>query len=170
MALAKQKDIVNDPIIMKAGDSLTQRELEQKAIKKFNSGRYNLEPKTIPMNSNGVIIKIDGYDSKENIVCEVYCGIGKLKAGQIKKVVTDGFKLIFFEKMNARDDQKKCRKILLFVDEDVMKSFQSKSWYSMAFEKFDIETRFVKISDKEIAALRATKELQGEKFKKQISK
>jgi hypothetical protein len=112
----------------------------------------------VPLNESGTIIEVDGYDEEQNILCEVYCGIDGMKAGQTKKVITDAFKLILFERVK----QKKYQKILLFIDDVVMNKFQkSRSWYSMAFEVFDIKTITVKIPESIKENLRRVKEKQS---------
>lgn len=110
------------------------------------------------MNELGTIIEVDGYDAEQNILCEVYCGIDGIKTGQTKKVIADAFKLILFEKVKQRE----CQKILLFIDDAVMRKFeQSKSWYSMAFEIFGIKTIAVQIPDNIKESLRLVKKNQA---------
>jgi len=154
--MAKEKNIDT----VSRGSSTFNTELDPVAIDLLNQKLgYKLKP--APIKVKGATIQVDGYDPDKNIICEVYCGIDEVKPGQVRKVITDAFKMIAFEKVS----KKPCTKILLFVDETVMKRFQSKSWYSMAFKEFGIETEVVPISEKEIAALKATKERQGAHFK-----
>jgi hypothetical protein len=144
---------------MHPSDSSTQRNIESLAIDLLN-GQLDcaLKKGRIPMNESGTVIEVDGYDPDQNILCEVYCGIDGMKAGQTKKVITDAFKLILFEKVKQRE----CQKLLLFIDDGVMRKFEhSKSWYSMAFEVFGIKTITVQIPEDIKENLRQVKKNQS---------
>jgi hypothetical protein len=145
---------------MHPSDSLTQLNIEKIAIDWLNVQlTSNLIMKTrIEMNDSGVDVELDGYDPIKHIICEVYCGIDEIKAGQVKKVNSDAFKMILFEKVKYKDEY--CRKILLFIDEAVRCNFQSNSWYSFAFSEFGIETMVAKIPEEKLNILRATKKMQ----------
>ena len=56
---------------------------------------------------------------------EVFACVGKCESGQIKKILADGFKMIFIEKMLRR----KFEKIILLLDKETKESFSAaRSW------------------------------------------
>jgi len=125
-------------------DSIEQRDVEKKVINlleqqfgfKLTSGSISLD--------NKVHIQVDAYNKNQKVFIEIYSGTGNLKPAQIKKVITDGFKLLTLQKIYMQNQD--CRKIICFVDNSVLKIFQSDNWYSKAFKEFGIETIIQEIS------------------------
>ena len=91
-----------------------------------------------------------------NIIGEIYAGIEKISAGSRKKVITDCFKMVFAEELLGYE----CDKRLIFIDEDVKKTFIGDSWAAKAIEKYKIKAEVVKISEEDMKNLIVTKKLQ----------
>jgi hypothetical protein len=142
----------------KDSDSSVQREIEtivrEKLANKF-SCQFNTEPLKI---DEGIFVEIDAYNEEEKILIEIYAGIDSVKPGQLKKVMTDAYKLNFVEK---RLELRGCKKILCFVDDKVRSYFDSeKNWYSLSLREFGIITEIVNLSEVEYAKLKEAKKKQ----------
>ena len=98
-------------------DSSFQKEIETIVLKKL-SEKYNCDLKTESIILDKKIkVVLDAYTEDKKLLIEVYAGIEAVKAGQLKKVLTDAYKLVFVEKIL---DLKNCTKVLCFVDKDVL--------------------------------------------------
>ena len=89
---------------------------------------------------------VDGYccSGNEIIIVEVSAHIGKLKAGQRKKVLTDLFKMAYLKRIKEKEGfAVKC--LMVFVDEDAASAFSDKTWGHDAADSFGIEMKVVKI-------------------------
>ncbi len=108
--------------------------------------------------------KFDFYSKNKKIIGEIYAGIEEIKSGSDRKIKTDCFKLIYAEKVLSKRilSNKKYRKILVFVDENIMKKFDmnSNSWCAKAIREFGIETRFIEIDKELLIKLKVAKKLQ----------
>jgi hypothetical protein len=84
---------------------------------------------------DGSVVEIDGFNAEQKVVCEAFAHLGKLKAGQHRKLGNDILKLVFLErKLGPR-----CRKILVVADEDVRAALKGSSWHAAAVREFGVE-------------------------------
>jgi hypothetical protein len=144
--------------IPKDSDSSVQREIEN-IVRVELENRLGYQLKTEPLEvANGIFVEIDAYNEEEKILIEIYAGIDSVKSGQLKKVMTDAYKLNFVEK---RLEWKGCKKILCFVDDKVRSYFDSeKNWYSLSLKEFGIITEIVNLSEVEYVKLKEAKKKQ----------
>jgi hypothetical protein len=138
-------------------DSSFQKEIETIVLKKL-SEKYNCDLKTESIILDKKIkVVLDAYTEDKKLLIEVYAGIEAVKAGQLKKVLTDAYKLVFVEKIL---DLKNCTKVLCFVDKQVYDYFNSNNWYSLSFKELGIKTELVEISNEDYLKLKEVKKLQ----------
>jgi len=141
-------------------DSNEQRQIEGIVIKLLEK-RFDCQLISNPIvldKSKNITVNLDAYNLQKGIIIEIYAGIETLKSAQLKKVITDGFKLTLIEKMLFQNQ--KCRKIICFIDQTILSNFNSNNWHSLAFKEFNIETIFEKISPKDLQSLKNAKERQ----------
>ena len=129
-------------------NSSIQSEIEE-IIRKSRSlvDKFGVEfDKTVPNQT----FEVDLYNKEEKIIGEIYCGLNPIKSGSVKKVIADCFKLLYVEKLLGGS----CKKILVFIDKDVMNRFDPKnttspnqlnSWVKSAIKDYEIEPIFVEI-------------------------
>jgi hypothetical protein len=125
-----------------AGDSREQKEAEKWLIealsKKLN---LSLTKKRWDLPEGGWI-EVDAYSESPWVVCEISAHMGKPRPGNVRKVMTDAFKMIFIESL-FHDG--KGRKILLFVDQEAAALFQKKSWEAQCLKYHGIEIEIIEL-------------------------
>ncbi|MBI1957249.1 MAG: hypothetical protein HY434_01070 [Candidatus Liptonbacteria bacterium] len=119
-----------------------QQQAENKLLKLYNPelkhGRIFLTKK--------IFVDVDGYSKRLRIACEVWAHIGKPKAAQKHKVMNDGVKLLFLEKILGY----KLKKVILFADERAAAPFNdANSWMALCFKTYEIEIVVKNLSKKE---------------------
>lgn len=108
--------------------------------------------------------EFDFYSTDETIFGEIYAGIGTLKAGSKKKVLTDCFKLIYIEEVLRKKFNKKelkIRKVIVLVCKKVEAQFKGDSWAADAIEAFGIELIRIELTPSQIEELKEAKRLQA---------
>ena len=144
-------------------DSSTQREIEKLIIEKITTeGNFTSQKTTI---IEGVKFEFDFYNKEKKIIGEIYAGIDKINPAQKKKIITDCFKMVFAEELLGY----KCDKRLIFIDENVKKTFIGDSWISKAILKYEIDSKVIEIPEEDMKKLRITKELQQRSNQKKQS-
>jgi hypothetical protein len=108
----------------------------------------------------GVEFAFDFYAEDESLFGEIYSGIGLLKSGSKRKVLSDCFKLLSIELLLG----KKIKKIIVFFDERVLNQFKTTSWASHAIQEFGIDLKLIEIPTETIKKLEETKRQQGLAF------
>lgn len=140
-------------------DSIVQRNIEDKIqplLEKYlkiilDKGKY-----VAARNSNPTAFQVDYFNEEAGIFCEVYARIGKLKAGNKRKILSDMLKLLTIEKLL----NKNIRKCIVLTDESILKEFQTGSWASKSMKIFDFELIFVELEVEDRIILIETRELQ----------
>lgn len=100
-----------------------------------------LKPKTISLGTTSV--KVDAYNEREGIICEVYAHIGKLKSAQANKPINDVMKMLVIERIT----KKKYRKIFAVCDIEVENQLNNSGWKAIAFKEFGVEVVRVNIDE-----------------------
>ena len=117
-----------------------------------------------PVECGGVKFEFDFYNKDKNIIGEVFARIGQPKPGQVKKTLTDAFKLVSYEKLS--NSSEKWEKIIVFVDKTVKACFENnKHWYAKAIEKFGITLECIDLPPALRDQLIKTQALQAEGMK-----
>lgn len=144
-----------------ASDSAEQRQAENYAIRALSLKLgVKLLPQVIPLGCSKV--QIDGCDEHRSVFAEVYSGIGTPKPGQIKKVLTDAFKLISLENSLGRLVEKH----LCFIDKESLDYFANEHWYSDSCAALGIKLTLVELPVNIFGTVQKAKERQGLLFKK----
>ena len=87
-------------------------------------------------------VELDGYSEHPPVLCEAWAHIGPPKPAQQNKIMKDALKLIFLEKKLG----KKCKKVLIFADENACKPFVSGKWMAVCLREYGIEMRTIPLS------------------------
>ena len=138
--------------------SEVQEEVEKNVISKLKKKGYNF------LETEKSNYKLDVYCEFEGniIIGEIYAGIRKINTGSRRKILMDCLKLIFIENQL----NKKCKKIIFFVDDSVKKRFEyndndkRNSWVKDAIEKFEIKLETIDISEEDRQKLLKAKDNQ----------
>jgi hypothetical protein len=132
--------------------------LEQRRVESEMSERLKLQPTSLTLNC-GNQVKLDGFDRKRRILCEVYAHIGPLKPGQINKVAKDILKMLLVE---ADQGKRHWRKIYCFANE-VPKQLgrNGRSWLAHSREQFGIKFMRVRLANATIASLKKAQRRQA---------
>ena len=93
--------------------------------------------------ADGVHIEPDLFSEKENIICEVYAHIGKLKVGQQHKISQDILKMIMLDKCTG----KTYRKIIIVADEQVENQLKGLSFIAESIRQFAIEIKRMELPE-----------------------
>jgi len=119
-------------------DSSEQREAELAAVARLGEMLgVTLSPGKIALKS-GRTLQVDGVS--DTVICEVYAHHGALKAAQVHKVMDDAARLRTAERMLGGER----RKILVFVDATVARSFKS-GWRAESLASDGIEVVVVEL-------------------------
>ena len=116
-----------------AGDWLRQQTSRQWSIQLVGM-RLNLE--------RGSYLELGGYCESPPVFCEFSARIGKPKAAQKHKAMTDAMKLLFARQRLGGEG----RCILVFADEQAADFFRGTSWMAECLEKMDVEVEVVELS------------------------
>ena len=124
-------------------DSATQRAAENELIRAV-SRKINIEltPKTIRV-AESASVQIDGFNANELVACEAFSRIGKMNAGQKRKLGNDILKLLLLE----RHLQIPIRKLIVLAGDDALASLTGKSWQAAAVREFGVEVFQIELSD-----------------------
>lgn len=93
--------------------------------------------------ADGVHIKPDLFSERENIICEVYAHIGKLKVGQQHKISQDILKMILLDKCTG----KTYRKLIIIADEKVENQLKGLSFIAESIRRFGIEIKRIELPE-----------------------
>src|SRR5207302_7059700 len=107
-----------------ASDSSEQRNAEVVALELANTAlSASLRRERLIFNG-GVCVDLGGVDRAGRVLCEVYCRLGALKAGQKHKIASDMLKLLLAE----RELGGTWRKVICLVDDAARRTIGGKSW------------------------------------------
>jgi hypothetical protein len=101
-------------------------------------------------------VQLDGIDEKNQVVCEIYARIGRLKGSQPDKVASDLLKLCLIEQLRGSA----WRKILCFASPEAAKIVLGKSWLAAAAKHFGVEVHVVALPENERELLLAAQARQ----------
>jgi hypothetical protein len=110
--------------------------------------RLSLHSKPLTLNC-GAQVKLDGFDKKRHVLCEVYAHLGVLKAGQRHKVAHDILKMLLVEKDQGG---RPWRKICCFASK-VPKELSGNSWLAHAAKQFHVKFEAVGLTPSTVASL-----------------
>ncbi len=139
---------------MHPSDSTAQRVIEEIIVKKIATQEGCVFSKTAIIND--VTYVFDFHSEERRIMGEVYAGIVDIKGGQVKKVITDCFKMVAAERNANRVYDKR----IIFLDKGVMKKFEGKSWSAHAIKQFGIQLVFETIDESEMSNLIRARQAQ----------
>jgi hypothetical protein len=141
VAAGFRRYVVTDPqksIAMPPGDSREQREAEAYMIEALSKSLdITLKPGHVKLPEGGWL-QVDGLNEEAGVFCEAFAHHNALKAGQVRKVILDAFKLAFLARIHP-----KSRLILLFCDETAAATFQGQRWFAQAIRQLNIEVKTV---------------------------
>ena len=106
--------------------------------------------------SDGVHIEPDFYSETNLVVGEIISHIGKLKAGQHRKLANDILKMLLLEKVTG----KQYRKIIAVCDNAAVDYLKGKSFIAESIKQFDFEIIYAEISAETRNKLLLTQERQ----------
>jgi hypothetical protein len=122
------------------GDSTEQREAEKIMIAALGVRlTVALRPGTVSLPAGGRV-EVDGKDADSTVFVEALAHQGPPKAGQVRKVAMDAFKLAFLARAHPN-----ARSILLFGDPQTAAVFTSEKWIAQAIRTFGISVETVDI-------------------------
>lgn len=146
-----------DKIEYKNGEISVELDNKKEVVKIITKkGNIDFKNEGVPEEKINFNFDFHFFSEDLNIIGEIYAGIEKISAGSRKKVITDCFKMVFAEELLGYE----CDKRLIFIDEDVKKTFIGDSWAAKAIEKYKIKAEVVKISEEDLKKLIMTKKLQ----------
>jgi hypothetical protein len=118
-----------------ASDSSAQQNAEVVALELANIAlSASLRPERLIFD-RGVCVDVDGVDRAKCILCEVYCRLGALKAGQKHKIASDMLKLLLAESELGGT----WRKVICLVDDAARRTIGGKSWQQAAAARLRFE-------------------------------
>lgn len=128
-----------DDLMVHASDSTEQQTAESYILHALSDDlSIELEPKKIVLPS-GSSVQIDGVNEKDNILCEIYARIGKLKSSQADKVASDFLKMLLVEKSLGG----KWQKHFCFASDEAAASLKGKSWIANVAIEMGIEIHVI---------------------------
>ena len=116
------------------------KEIESDFIKKFKDENdiKDIEFNYQSLNQIDLIIEND----KSNIMVEVYATVGKALSAKKRKLVSDAFKMLYYEKKIG----KKFDKYIITVDDADWKNSIENTWQIDAFKELGINILYFEIS------------------------
>ncbi len=90
---------------------------------------------------SGCSVQLDGFDSDNRAVCEIYARIGKLKGSQPDKLASDFLKMQLVEKEFGYS----FTKIFCFASDEARSYVKGKSWLAQAAKEFGIIIKTVSL-------------------------
>jgi hypothetical protein len=125
-----------------AGDSREQKEAEKWLIEALSKKLgLSLSKKKFCL-SEGQTVEVDAFCESPFTLSEISAHMGKPRPGNVRKIMTDAFKMIFIDSL-FHDG--KGRKILLFVDQEAAALFQKKSWEAECLKYHGIEIEIIEL-------------------------
>ncbi len=127
------------------GDSIEQIDAGKLLISAFSKEiGVKLQPnKRLPVLDKRSWLELDGYSESPSYLCEAWVHMGISKGAQLKKVMTDAFKLLYAKTLI--NPNKKSNLVLLFADREAASYFQGKSWMAQCLKKYDIKVKIIKL-------------------------
>ena len=105
-----------------AGDSQEQREAEQELFHRLERKlNVQLERNKELGVDRGATVNVDAFCKKPKIFCEIFAHLGKLKGGQVKKVMTDAMKLLYVSRCHGGG-----KRILVFANKAAALPFRKR--------------------------------------------
>ena len=121
-------------------DSREQREAEPLILAGVASKvGVELSPKTLQL-EGGARVDVDGADSGQSVLVEVFARQGRLKGAQFHKVARDALKLI-----TLRQTYEGARLIIAFGDEAAAACVTATSWLAEALRTWQVEVFVVEL-------------------------
>jgi hypothetical protein len=116
-------------------DSLAQRNAESvlRGLLEHRLGMA-LQTRRIDLGEDACV-EVDGVNTEQRVICEIYCRIGRLLPAQKKKIAADILKLMVTERVLAG----RWRKILCFADAGAAGEVRGRSWLAKAVALEGIE-------------------------------
>ena len=116
-------------------DSSEQRTAEVVILEKTNADLgMSLVPKQMTL-KDSTVVKVDGVDEENRVLCEIYAHIGVLKGSQPDKVAADLLKMMLVE----ADKGGTWCKVFCFADEDASAKLKGRSWLALAARQFGVK-------------------------------
>lgn len=141
---------------MHASSSTEQQQIESVILATLNQKLgLNLAPRRLSL-SETTTVQLDGLDEENQVACEIYARLGKLKGSQPDKVASDLLKLTLVEDVLGG----RWRKILCFASEEAARVVQGRSWLAAAAARFQVEVHLVTLADAERELLLAAQARQ----------
>jgi len=140
---------------MHKSDSSVQQLVETKIVRVLSKQLgIQLNPAKLALKNSNV--RVDGYDPKRRVLCEVYAHVGATKEGQPAKIAKDLLKLVVIERHLGR----RHRKILCFADELSARCVRGKSWLTEAAAELGVEVIVLKLRGSWTQKISAAQDLQ----------
>ena len=124
-----------------------------------------LTPQTIPVGTARVTV--DGFhkDDRRVTLVEVWAHIGKAKAAQRNKVLSDMLKLALVTSVLRRScPGLDVESYLVFADVEAAKVVTGKGWASLAAKEFGVESKVITLSPDIVQAIRDAQKKQDIRF------
>ena len=138
-----------------------QQAVEQVVLQKFDA-KATKKRFYFDEDKKSEFLEVDDYLEKPQTFIEIWSHVGKPKSAQKNKVMTDAAKLLFAETIFG-----KAKKVLLFVDEEVLNYFKGKNWCARFLKKFGFQLQKIEIEDelkKEILATQKGQDIRNNNF------
>lgn len=130
---------------MHASSSTEQQHVEAVILAALNKDLgLALAPSRLTLNRQ-TSVQLDGLDESNQVACEIYARLGRLKGSQPDKVASDLLKLNLVEQVRGGT----WRKILCFASAEAAKIVQGKSWLTAATARFRVEVCVVPLPEAE---------------------
>jgi hypothetical protein len=120
---------------------------------------------TIPIGAAQV--RVDGFhkDDRRVTLVEVWAHIGKAKAAQRNKVLSDMLKLALVTSVLRRSyPVLNVESYLVFADVEAAKVVTGKGWASLAAKEFGVESKVITLSPDIVRAIREAQKKQDIRF------
>jgi len=124
-----------------------------------------LAAETIPLGTARVTV--DGFhrDDRSITLVEVWAHIGKAKAAQRNKVLSDMLKLVLVSSVLRRSyPTLNVESYLVFADVNACRVVTGKGWASLAAEEFGVESKIITLSPEVMKAIRDAQRKQDIRF------
>ena len=124
-------------------NSNEQQKIEGYMLEKLNEKEgLNLQSQKLKL-SDGTYVQLDGFDEKNNAICEMYAHIGSLKGAQPDKVASDFLKMLLVEKNRGCG----IKKYFCFADEEAAKKVKGSSWLASVAKQFCINIVVIELPE-----------------------
>ena len=133
-----------------------QKMIEQEVLKRLSKKygyKWDEKPPVYALRNQ---VQIDGIDSSNRILCEVYAHVGRLKGSQPDKVASDILKLLLVGRLFGAG----WKKVLALCDSEAASRLCGESWLARAAAEHDVRIEIVKLPKKNLQQLKKAQERQ----------